>query len=116
MQFARFRVGDSHLVASEEDDKVYRVRLAASIRIDSSVFAARSGTSVLEDGAGNVYVAGAQVFVYDRSGHLTGTVEIPERPSSLAFGGPDHRTLFIGARSGLYAILIRNPPTSAPTP
>ena len=116
MQFARFRVGDSHLVASEEDDKVYRVRLAASTRIDSSVFAARSGTSVLEDGAGNVYVAGAQVFVYDRSGHLTGTVEIPERPSSLAFGGPDHRTLFIGARSGLYAILIRNPPTSAPTP
>ena len=104
MQSAPFRVGDSHLVASEDDDKVYRVRLATGTHIDSTVFAPRSGTSVLEDEAGNAYVAGAQVFVYDKSGHLTGTLEVPERPSSLTFGGPDHRTLFIGARSGLYAI------------
>ena len=104
MQLAPFRVGDSRLVASEEDDKVYRVRLATSTGIDSAIFAPRSGTSVVEDVAGNVYVAGAQVFVYDSSGHLTGTLEVPERPSSLAFGGPDHRTLFIGARSGLYSI------------
>jgi len=33
-------------------------------------------------------------------------LEIPERPSSLAFGGADHQTLFIGARSSLYAIRI----------
>jgi hypothetical protein len=104
MQLASFRVGDSHLAVSEDDDKVYRVRLAASSRIDSTIFAPRSGTSVVEDVAGNIYVAGAQVFVYDSSGHLSGTLEIPERPSSLAFGGPDHRALFIGARSGLYAI------------
>lgn len=104
MQFAPFRVGDSHLVASEEDDKVYRVRLATSTHIDSAVFAPSSGTSVVEDVAGNVYVAGAQVFVFDQSGHLTGTLEVPERPSSLTFGGSDRRTLFIGARSGLYSI------------
>jgi Pectate lyase superfamily protein len=107
MQFAPFRVGDSHLAASEDDDKVYRVRLVTSARLAFTVFVARSGTSVVEDVAGNVYVAGAQVFVYDSSGHLSGTLEVPERPSSLAFGDPDHRTLYIGARSGLYAIQTR---------
>ena len=104
MQLAPFAVGASHLVASEDDDKVYRVHLATASRIESNVFAPRSGTSVVEDVAGNVYVAGAEVFVYDKTGHLTGTLAVPERPSSLAFGGKDHRTLFIGARSGLYAI------------
>jgi hypothetical protein len=104
MQFAPFRVGDSHLVVSEDDDKVYRVRLASISHLSSIVFAARSGTSVVEDVDGNVYVAGAEVFLYDSSGHMIGTLEVPERPSSLAFGGADHRTLYVGARSGLYAI------------
>jgi sugar lactone lactonase YvrE len=35
-----------------------------------------------------------------------GVVEIPERPSSLAFGGDHLHTLFIGARSSVYAIEI----------
>lgn len=104
MQFAGFRVGEAHLVASEDDDKVYRVRLTDATHLGAEVFAGRSGTSVVEDAAGNVYVAGAQVFVYDRAGKLQGTLEVPERPSSLVFGGADGRTLFVGARSGLYAI------------
>ncbi|MES2391011.1 MAG: glycosyl hydrolase family 28-related protein [Acidobacteriota bacterium] len=104
MQFAPFRVGDSHLVASEDDDKVFRIRLATTSHIGTTIFASRGGTSAVEDVAGNVYVAGAQIYVYDSSGHLSGALEVPERPSSLAFGGPGHRTLFIGARSGLYAI------------
>jgi len=104
MQLAPFHVGDSHLAVSEDDDKVYRGRLVSRSHIQTAIFTPRSGTSVVEDTAGNIYVAGAQVFVYDNSGHLSGTLEVPERPSSLAFGGSDHRTLFIGARSGLYAI------------
>jgi hypothetical protein len=103
-QLAPFRVGDSHLAVSEEDDKVYRVQLTTNTHMDATVVIQRSGTSVVEDASGNIYVTGAQVFVYDSAGQLTGTLEVPERPSSLAFGGADHRTLFIGARSGLYAI------------
>jgi hypothetical protein len=104
MQLAPFAVGDSHLVVSEEDDKVYRFRLESLDKLTSIVFAPRSGTSVVEDAAGNVYVAGAQVWVYDSSGKLTGTLEVPERPTSLAFGGAEGKMLFIGARSGLYGI------------
>ena len=58
----------------------------------------------MNDEAGNVYIAGDQVYVYNREGKQIGVLEIPERPGSLAFGGPDERTLFIGARSSLYSI------------
>jgi sugar lactone lactonase YvrE len=68
------------------------------------VFAERGGTSVVADTAGNVYLAGGQVWIFDRDGRELGVLETPERPGSLAFGGADKRTLFIGARSSLYAI------------
>ena len=64
----------------------------------------RGGTSVINDASGNVYIASDQVYVYNRDGKQIGVLEMPERPGSLAFGDPDNRTLFIGARSSLYSI------------
>jgi sugar lactone lactonase YvrE len=61
-----------------------------------------AGTAV--DADGNVYVCAGQVFVYDRAGKQLGVIEVPERPGALAFGGEDGRTLFIAARSSLYAV------------
>lgn len=66
-----------------------------------------AGTAV--DADGNVYVCAGQVFVYDRTGKQLGVIEVPERPSALAFGGADRRTLFIAARSSLYAIRTKVP-------
>ena len=62
------------------------------------------GTSVVTDVAGNVYIAGSEVWIYDREGKPLGVLEVPERPGSLAFGGPDRRTLYIAARTSLYSI------------
>jgi hypothetical protein len=104
VQLGAFRVGTSHHAVSEEDDKVYRFTLDSLNHLSAVFFIPRSGTSVVTDIAGNVYVAGAQLFVYSSTGKSLGVVEIPERPGSLAFGGADHRTLFIGARTSLYAI------------
>ena len=109
VQLAPMKAGESTLAASEEDDKVYRLTLDSLSRLTATVFVPRSGTSVVSDTAGNVYVAGAQVFVYSRVGKLLGMLEVPERPGSLAFGGADHRTLYIGARTSLFALR-----TSAP--
>jgi sugar lactone lactonase YvrE len=50
-----------------------------------------------------VYIAAGQVFVYNPAGTLIDTIQIPERPSQLLFGGGDGHTLFILARSSLYA-------------
>ena len=61
-----------------------------------------AGTAV--DAEGNVYVCAGQVFIYDKTGRSLGMIDVPERPSALAFGGADGRTLFIAARSSLYAI------------
>jgi len=71
------------------------------------LFAEQGGESVTVDEKGNVYGAGGQVFLYDPGGHLIDTIEVPERPSQLLFGGSDRITLFILARSSLYAVQTR---------
>ena len=103
-QWQLFKAGDEHLAASEEDDAVYRLRLDSPRHVTATEFAPRAGSSVVTDAAGNVYVAGGQIDIYDAGGQQIGVVEIPERPSSLAFGGVDKKTLFIGARGSLYSL------------
>ena len=66
-----------------------------------------AGTAV--DADGNVYVCAGQVFIYDCEGKQIDVINVPERPSALAFGGPDRRTLFIAARSSLYATRMKAP-------
>jgi hypothetical protein len=104
VQLAPMKPGDSRYGVSEEDDKVYRLTLDSLTRLRATPLFARSGTSVVRDATGNLYVAGAQVFVYSANGKLVGMLEVPERPGSLSFGGADHRTLYIGARTSLYAV------------
>ena len=104
VQLETWKVGQTRLAVSEEEDKVYRLTLDSLTHLSAKPLFARSGTSVVSDTSGNVYVAGAQVFVYSSTGKLLGTLEVPERPGSLAFGGADRRTLYIGARTSLYAV------------
>jgi sugar lactone lactonase YvrE len=101
---AAFAPGDERYVTSEDDGKTYRAKLSSDEKLTTSVFAERGGTSVVNDAAGNVYIASDQVYVYNREGRQIGVLETPERPGSLAFGAPDNCTLFIGARSSLYSI------------
>ena len=101
---AALSTGDERYITTEDDGKTYRVKLEKDERITAEVFAERGGTSVVADRGGNVYIASGQVYVYNRAGKQIAVLELPERPGSLAFGGPDKRTLFIGARSSLYSI------------
>jgi sugar lactone lactonase YvrE len=108
-QLVAFVPGASHYLTSEDDGRTYRAKLEHDHSLSTTVFAERGGTSVVTDTAGNVYLASGQVWIYDRNGREIGSLELPERPGSLAFGGPDKRTLFIGARSSLYSIRTRAP-------
>jgi hypothetical protein len=105
-QWRLFHLGDEHLAASEEDDEIDHVKLDSLAGITTTEFAPRGGSSVLTDASGNVYVAEGQLYVYNSSGKQIGVVEIPERPSSLAFGGADKKTLFIGARGSLFSLQL----------
>ncbi len=108
-QLAAFAVGARHYVTDEDDERTWIGELKpgtleAGEKLATQLFAERGGTSVVTDEAGNVYIAAGQVYIYDHDGRQTGILEVPERPTSLCFGGSDHRTLFIGARGSLYAI------------
>ena len=38
-------------------------------------------------------IAAGQIFVYDFAGKQIDTIEVPERPVQLVFGGADRKTL-----------------------
>jgi len=86
---------------------------AADVNPDGSLknfrlFAELGGEGVTTDSRGNVYIAAGQIYVYDPAGKFIDTIEIPERPIQLMFGGADRKTLFIAARTSLYSIRMKN--------
>ncbi len=106
--FAPAVVGQPYYASDESGEKTY----VGSVGVDGTVsnlklFAERGGESVTVDSKGNVYIAAGQIFVYNPSGDLIDTIDIPERPSQLLFGGSDGSSLFVLARSSLYAVQTR---------
>ena len=74
---------------------------------DKRLFATEGSDGMTIDSEGNIYLTGKVVSVYDSKGKKVETIEVPERPSNLCFGGPDKQTLFITARTSLYSLRMR---------
>ncbi len=74
---------------------------------EMKLFVNQGGEAVTTDSHGNVYLAAGQVYVYTPAGKLIDTIEVPERPLQVVFGGKDGRTLFIAARTSLYAVRVQ---------
>ncbi len=103
--FAPAVAGQPYYVSDENGEKTYAATVEPDGALsDLKLFAEQGGESVAVDDKGNVYIAAGQIFVYDPSGHLIDTLDVPERPSQLLFGGRDGHTLFVLARSSLYAV------------
>jgi sugar lactone lactonase YvrE len=52
---------------------------------------------------GSLYICAMKsVEIFDRAGKNVGDITLPERPSNVAFGDADRRTLYICARTSLY--------------
>jgi gluconolactonase len=65
------------------------------------------GDGLTVDDAGNIYVAvnaGVRVFAPDST--AWGTLEFPQQPSNVAFGGADRKTLFVTARTSVYRVTL----------
>jgi len=101
--------GQRFYLSDEEEEKTYSATVGPDGTIsDLRLFAQQGGEGLAVDTQGNVYIAAGEVFVYNESGQLIDKINVPERPLQLVFGGADRRTLFIAARSSLYAVQTRN--------
>ena len=67
------------------------------------------------DVEGRVYCTGpGGCWVFDASGHLLGTIRLPEIPANCAWGGPENRTMFFTARTSVYSLRMKTPGTAVP--
>ncbi len=74
---------------------------------DKKLFAPEGSDGMTLDRRGRVYLTGSAVSVYDSAGNKIETIEVPERPTNVCFGGKDKQMLFITARTSLYSIRMR---------
>jgi sugar lactone lactonase YvrE len=106
---AKAPVGKPFYVSDESEERTYRASVDAGGSLTGiQLFVERGGESVAQDAQGNVYIAAGEVFVYDPQGKLIDTIDVPERPTDLIFGGKDGHTLFVFTHSALYAVQTRN--------
>ncbi|MHC4888490.1 MAG: SMP-30/gluconolactonase/LRE family protein [Planctomycetota bacterium] len=71
------------------------------------LFAPQGSDGMTIDNRGNVYLTTGAVVVYNTKGEKIETIEVPEGPANVCFGGKDKRTLFITARTSLYSVRMR---------
>ena len=68
-------------------------------------FCAQGSDGMTIDVAGNVYLTGKGVAVFDRSGKKVAQIDVPEPwTANVCFGGKDSTILFITAGTALYSI------------
>jgi sugar lactone lactonase YvrE len=100
--------GQMFYVTNEVELKTWAFKVAEDGTLsDPKLFANEGGECVAVDDQGNVYIAAGQIRVFDPAGKQLDTIEVPQRPICLIFGGPDRKTLFITARSSLYSVQTR---------
>jgi len=97
--------GQTLYIADIRGRQTYAYDIAADGTLTNKrPFAASGSDGMTIDAEGNLYLSSRGVQVFDNTGQHIGTIEVPEGPANLVFGGADRQTLFITARTGLYAI------------
>ncbi len=97
--------GKTLYVSDQGAKKTYKY----SIRKDGSLanktlFCEMGSDGMTIDSKGNIYLTGRGVVIFDKTGKQVGTIDIPEGPTNVCFGGKDLKTLFVTARTGIYSI------------
>jgi len=67
------------------------------------------------DTEGRIFCTGAGgLWVFEADGTPLGLLRLPEIPANLSFGGPDLKTMFLTARTSVYALRVKTPGLSHP--
>ncbi|MCU0704783.1 MAG: SMP-30/gluconolactonase/LRE family protein [Fimbriiglobus sp.] len=97
--------GKTLYVADINDRKTYAYTLGeGGVPKDRKLFCEAGSDGMTVDATGNVYLTSGKVLVFDKTGKKVAELAVPEGPANVCFGGKDFRTLFITARTGLYAV------------
>ena len=62
------------------------------------------------DDRGNIYITGPEgtgILVFDEDGRKLGTLNVPEKPANLNWGGPTWSDLYICARTSVYRYSLK---------
>jgi len=84
----------------------YRINKDGTLS-DKKLFVEEGSDGMTIDKKGNVYLTSGGVLVYNKEGEQIAKIEVPEGPANVCFGGKDKKTLFITARTSLYAVKMR---------
>ncbi len=82
---------------------VYKINPDGTLS-EKKLFVPQGSDGMALDEGGNLYLTAEAVNIYNPTGKLIQTIEVPESPSNVCFGGKDKMTLFITARMSLYSI------------
>ena len=88
--------------------RAYDLDAAGSAANERIVVSAIEGVpdGLRADEQGNLYLAAKQIYVFTPAGRPLRSIEIPQTPANLAFGGSDLATLYVTARSALYRVHV----------
>ncbi len=100
--------GSRTFFSDEDEHKTWSARVGDDGSLsDVRLFAERGGEAVASDANGNVYVSDGQIYIYRKDGTAVGVMNVPEHPTGIVFGGADRKTMYVLARTSLYAVQVR---------
>jgi gluconolactonase len=95
-------------VADPGDGKTYRYAIQGPGKLgERKLFAEQGSDGLTLDNRGSLYLTDRGVTIYSPDGKLAEKIAVPEGPANVCFGGKDRDTLFITARTSLYAVKMR---------
>ena len=95
-------------IADHGAGKTYRYTILEDGTLtDKQLFAEEGSDGMTLDSQGNVYLTNTAVKVYNPAGRLIESIEVPESPTNVSFGGKDGKTLYITARTSVYKLEMK---------
>ena len=93
---------------NEYDKRVVRFEIDSKGYVMNPFYFVEKGEySTAVNNVGNLYVADGEVYIFNPEGKPIGLIEIPERPTSVIFGGKGGSELFVTTACKLYR--VKNP-------
>jgi sugar lactone lactonase YvrE len=107
--------GKTLYVADHGAGKTYRYKVNADGTLaDKTLFVSNGSDGMKLDQAGNLYITADAVLVYNPAGRQIARIEVPQQPANVCFAGSGGTTLFITARSAIYAVETASIGAAAP--